>query len=170
MVPYARIKLKANKQTLFFFHILVFCFLPKDLFSQEINEIELYFSQNKISSENRLYQLVYEQAPTISVIDSQKTYPVEKYPQKLFLDVISLNQLFVEDQKYRTVKIIQLHIKSDLEKSSIKLEKEMLKDFINLECILIQSDIQITHSEISKMVLDLDDKEILILYQFLSPQ
>lgn len=170
MLQYAQLKFKLKNQALIFFYILVFGSLPRDLFCQEVKEAEVYFSQNGVTSEDRLFQLVYGQLPTISVIGGQKTYPLEKHPQKIFTDVKSLNQLFAEDQKYRTVKMIQVHIKSDSEKSSMKLKKEMLKDFINLESILIQSDVPITHSDISQMISGLEDKEILVLYQFLSPQ
>lgn len=138
--------------------------------AQQIKELRAFFSEQNINSEDRIYQMVYGLVPTIVISNNQKSYSGELEPQKLEIEAKSLSAINDGDKNYGKVKMIQIHITEQSEKSSVSLSPSVLNTFPELEFVYILSDVLITTEEVSRMVSGLVNTNILVLYLVSIPE
>lgn len=153
-----------------FLVIMFFTLSMPALQAQQIKELRAFFSEQNINSEDRIYQMVYGLVPTIVISNNQKSYSGELEPQKLEIEAKSLSAINDGDKNYGKVKMIQIHITEQSEKSSVSLSPSVLNTFPELEFVYILSDVLITTEEVSRMVSGLVNTNILVLYLVSIPE
>ncbi|MCH7412963.1 hypothetical protein MM213_05690 [Belliella sp. R4-6] len=158
-------------QVLTFLGVFILLFLISiGVQAQKVNELNAYFVEEGIEAGDRLFNFVYGATPTIVISDGSKVYPSELNPQKVDVDGVSLSILNDSDPLFRTVKMIQVHITDVSQLNSVSLKSTLFSSFPNLEFIHILSDVAMTIQDVSKMVTDFSETDVLIFYQVALPQ
>lgn len=130
--------------------------------AQTAKTVEAYFTED--DSEN-LKKLIYEHVPTLFIQNNEILFPDKGFPQKLICDANSIKMLEIENPGFRTIKLLQIEIKTTDQKSRINLSPAILKFFPNLSKILISSTVPLTSQEVSQMVNGYQEGDIVLLYQ-----
>jgi hypothetical protein len=108
---------------------------------------------------------VYDNLPTIIIKDANIQTVGEGFPQNITVDVHSFSLLKSENEIFRTVKLLQINIRSISEKSALRINLQDLKSFSNLAYIFINSEIPLTSEEVEFMVSGFEEGDIILLYQ-----
>lgn len=147
--------------------LLIFTF--GSLHAQEIYTVESYFQENEIGSEDQLYKLMYGGVPAITITSSSVIYPTAKYPQIVTVSARSLAQLKSADPEFRTVKLINISVEEESQKSQLRITPHTLEGFLNLQFILINSSVPLTEVEVRSMLSGFEESSLIVLYRYSTP-
>jgi hypothetical protein len=146
--------------------IMLLVFLPlTESYSQKAHSLEEYVNVEGEKNSEFLLHLVFDNIPTIIIKDSNIQTVGEGFPQKLSLDINSISALGLENNIFRTVKLLQINLGNESEKSALRINLEKLNSFSNIAYILIHSDIPLTSEEVEKMFTGFQEGDIVLLYQ-----
>lgn len=120
--------------------------------------------ENVIDIEN-LKNLVFENVPTVFHRRGQSQDGSENLPQRLITDAASLSTLEIQNENWRTVKLLQIDLTQSQDKTLVRLSPQKLKSFSNLSYILIKSSFPLTKEEVSQMISGYEDGDLVLLYQ-----
>jgi hypothetical protein len=148
------------------FLFLLICFSFTVGYSQKGLQLEKYINEGGKENTGFLESLIFDNVPSILVKESNIQIVGEGFPQKLTTDINSISVLNTENSIFRTVKILQINLGNESEKSALRIKMENLKSFSNLAYIFINSDIPLTSEEVDLMVSGFEEGDIILLYQF----
>lgn len=164
---------KKNPQRGFYHFILLllglFFLSSTSLFAQQYYPLAEFIEENEIEYGDKTYNLIFGADPSISISQGIVSYPSVPYPQCLNTDVSDIVNLRNVDSKFRTVKAITIKINSDSEKSALRLNPDYLKQFPNLQYVVIRSAVSLSDIEVRSMVSGFGDNSILVLYEYAIP-
>lgn len=143
-----------------FISVFLFVFQAKAQTAQTVQE---YLTEEE-DTEN-LKKLIFEHVPTIFIQNNEVSFLDKGFAQKLICDVSSLKILETENSDFRTVKLIQVELRTSEEKSRIRLSPESLKFFPNVSKILISSMVPLSIQEVNQMLNGYQEGDIILLYQ-----
>jgi hypothetical protein len=126
--------------------------------------LEKYLLEEGMENTAYLQSLVYDNIPSIMISSDGIKEVKPGYPQKATVDASVLRYISQADDIFRTVKLLQINIANDQEKSSLRLRPELLKNFFNLYYVLINSTIPLTQAEVSAMVSGFEEGQYIILF------
>jgi hypothetical protein len=89
-------------------------------------------------------------------------------PKDLSRTWLSLSNVKAESSQNRAVKFLQINLENADEKGRVRLNPSTLASFINLQYVFIQSQVDLTPSEVSAMVSGYEDGDIVLLFQVVS--
>lgn len=141
--------------------ILTF-FIASPTEAQTAMTVEEYLTEE---DSGNFKKLIYENVPTLFIQNNEILFSDKGFPQKLICDPNSIKMLEIENPGYRTIKLLQIEIKTTDQKSRINLSPEILKFFPNLSKVLISSAVPLTSQEVSLMVNGYQEGDIVLLYQ-----
>jgi len=113
----------------------------------------------------QLKSLVFDNVPTIFFKEQTVVYDDKPYPQRLISDINSIGLLKSSGKEIRTIKILQIELAQNLEKSLLRLKTEDLSNLNNLSYLLIKSPFPISKEEVSLMFSGFVEGDIILLYQ-----
>jgi hypothetical protein len=114
---------------------------------------------------DHLKSLIFDNVPTIFLINRNIQDENEKFPQRLISDVNSLYLLEGENERIRSVKLLQIDIYQNQENSSVRLNPEKLAGLNNLTHVFIKSNFALTKEEVNQMVSGFNKGDLILLYQ-----
>lgn len=141
------------------------CFSFTEGYSQKASLFEEFVKAEGEKNTDFLRSLVNDNVPTILIKDSAIQFGGEGFPQKVSTDVKSISTLESENNIFRTVKLLQINLGSDSEKSALRINLENLKGFSNLAYIFINSEIPLTAEEVGIMVTGFEEGDVILLYR-----
>ncbi|WP_373523292.1 hypothetical protein [Aquiflexum sp.] len=143
---------------------LVLGFSLTKLHAQNPILLEKYIIDEGIENSEYLQTLLYDNVPAI-LISSEGIQEVRSgYPQRATLDASSLGSVSNAYELFRTVKLLQVNLTKEQDKSALRLNPELLKNFFNLNYVLINSTIPLTQAEVSSMVSGFEEGQYVILF------
>lgn len=148
--------------SLFFF---LFGLSLSEVYAQKALLIDDLVKEEGEQNTEYIKSLVYDNLPTIIIKDSNIQTVGEGFPQKVTVDVHSFSLLKSENDIFRTVKLLQINLGNNSEKSALRINLEDLKSFSNLGYIFITSEIPLTSEEVELMVRGFEEDDIILLYQ-----
>jgi hypothetical protein len=144
---------------------LILGFIHFNSHGQQAVLLNDFVEQAENGSSRRIIGLLTETPAALNLYKGTIQAHEDSYPQKLITDVASLALLGEQQIKYRSIKGIEIKITQSSDISQIKLDPEKLKHFPNLSYILINSEVQITNSQVDQMVNGFELGDIVLLYQ-----
>lgn len=147
----------------------LFLLSSSSLFAQQYFPLSEFMEENEVEYGDKTYNLIFGADPSISISQGIVTYPSAPYPQCLNTDISSIGNLRNEDSKFRTVKAVTIKINSDSEKSALRLTPDYLKQFTNLQYVVIRSAVPLSDNEVRSMVSGFGEDSILVLYEYAIP-
>jgi hypothetical protein len=145
--------------------IVIFCFSFTESYSQKATSLDQYIKEEGDNNTGFLKSLVFDNVPTIIIKDSKTQIVGEEFSQKVSTDISSIPTLGSENNNFRTIKLLQVNLGNDSEKSALRITPENLKGFSNLAYIFINSDIPLTSVEVERMVTGFEEGDVILLYQ-----
>jgi hypothetical protein len=159
-------KENCNSSSFLFSLIIVFvCFSFTESYSQKASSLEEYLKEEGEKNTDFLRNIVFDNVTTIIIADSKTQIVGEGFPQKVSTDINSIPTLGSGNNIFRTVKLLQINLGIDSEKSALRINPENLKGFSNLAFILINSEIPLTSEDVESMVTGIEEGDIVLLYQ-----
>jgi len=159
---------KENRNSLPFLLTLSFIMFGLSLsegYAQKAFILDEFLKESGEKNTDYLKNLVYDNIPTIIIKDSNIKIVGEGFPQKVSVDFSSIAALELENDIFRTVKLLQINLGSTSEKSALRINLEDLKSFSNIAYIFINSEIPLTQAEAEMMVTGFEEGDIILLYQ-----
>lgn len=114
---------------------------------------------------DHLKSLIFDNVPTLFLINRNIQDEAEKFPQRLISDSNSLYLLEEENERIRSVKLLQIDINQTQEKSSVRLNPEKLAGLNNLTHVFFKSNVPLTKEEVIQMVSGFNKGDLILLYQ-----
>jgi hypothetical protein len=114
---------------------------------------------------NLLKSLIFDNVPTIFFVNQKIEDSNENFPQRLVSDANSIGMLTRDEEKIRTVKLLQININQTQEKSAVKLSTRNLGGFKNLTHIFIKSIFPLSKEDLTQMVSGYTNPDVIIVYQ-----
>ncbi len=149
--------------------LLVFIFVLvlisfSQLKAQDPVLLEKYLMDEGMENTSYLQSLVYDNIPSIMISSDGIKEVKAGYPQRATVDASTVGSVSTANDIFRTVKLLQINIANEREKSSLKLKPELLNNFINLYYILINSSVPLSQAEVSAMVSGFEEGQYIILF------
>lgn len=152
---------------LFFFLIM---FQGQLLVAQSSMTLEEYVIEEGEEETETLRSIIFDNVPTIYGKEGRQKQSDQEFPQKLMTDVASLGILENENPDFRTVKLIEVEITNASEKSMVRLTRDKLRNFVNLQYVLISSQVEINSSEVDAMLSGYQPGDIVQIYRIFTVQ
>lgn len=143
---------------------LVFAFSLTNLQAQSPILLEKYILDEGMENTEYLQTLLYDNVPAILISNEGIQEVRSGYPQRASLDASYLGSIANTDDLFRTVKLLQVNLTKEQDKSALRLNPEVLKNFFNLNYVLINSTVPLTQAEVSSMVTGFEEGQYVILF------
>jgi hypothetical protein len=147
---------------IFIFALLLISF--SHLKAQNPVLLEKYLLEEGMENTVYLQSLVYDNIPSILIGNDGIKEVKAGYPQKATVDASALRSISQADDIFRTVKLLQINIANEQDKSSLRITPELLKNFFNLYYVLINSSVPLSQTEVSAMVSGFEEDQYIILF------
>lgn len=142
----------------------VFVFSLTELQAQNPMLLEKYIIDEGMENTEYLQTLLYDNVPAI-LINSEGIQEVRSgYPQRVTIEAPYIGTVSNTDDIFRTVKLLQINLTREQDKTSIRLNPELLKNFFNLYYVLINSTIPLTQEEVSAMTSGFEEGQYVFLF------
>jgi hypothetical protein len=126
--------------------------------------LEKYILDEGMENTEYLQTLLYDNVPAI-LISSEGIQELRSgFPQRASVDASDLRSVTKADELFRTVKLLQVNLTKEQEKSAMRLNPELLKNFFNLNYILINSTIPLTQEEVFSMLSGFEEGQYVVLF------
>ena len=169
--------------------ILLFCAIPTFVLAQNTSSSQNDFILKQVNQGNgnsalsetsidlqhptdddeldlvQLKSLIFDNIPTIYIVNRNVQDSEESFPQRLISDVSSLGVLSDDGNKTRTIKLLQVNINQIQEKNLVRLNQSNLEGFKNLTHIFIKSTVSLSKEEVSQMISGFENGDVVLLYQ-----
>jgi hypothetical protein len=155
---------KKNRSCLFLVFTL-FLLSFTQIHAQKAILLEEFMKQEGENNTDLLKSLVYDNVPTVILTDSKTQLVGEGFPQKVSSNTNSLSSLKSENNIFRTVKLLQINLNNETEKSALRINISELEGFSNLVYILINSEVPLTSEEVENMVNGNEEGDVILLFQ-----
>ena len=126
--------------------------------------LEKYILDEGMENTEYLQSLVYDNIPSILISSDGVKEVKPGLPQRATVDAFSLRSVSAADDIFRTVKLLQINITNEQDKSSLRITPELLKNFFNLYYVLINSSVPLSQAEVSAMVSGFEEGQYIILF------
>lgn len=154
--------------------LFLMLFLTNLSFAQDaslrIVDLDEFLQEEEIGPEHRIAKMIREQLPTIIFSGGQEFFPTDQLPQVVHVNASDIGKINTGDARFRTVKMLNIYISSNAEKSSIRLNESLFSAFMNLEFVFINAAVDLSQSEVASMVSGLVNTELTILFKSEIPQ
>lgn len=147
---------------IFIFALVLFSY--SQLKAQNPVLLEKYLLDEGLENTVYLQSLVYDNIPSILISSDGIKEVKTGFPQRATVNAIDLKSVSTAQDIFRTVKLLQINIASEQDKSSLKLTPELLSNFFNLYYILINSSVPLSQAEVSAMVSGFEEDQYIILF------
>ncbi|MCH6200130.1 hypothetical protein MMU07_11090 [Aquiflexum sp. LQ15W] len=154
-----------SRNSVLFLVLILFFSSFSQIKAQKSLSLEEFINQEGENNTVFIKNLVFENIPTVLLKDSKIQTLGEGFPQKVSSDISSLELLKSENNIFRTVKILQINLGSEAEKSALKINLSELKGFSNLVYIFINSETSLSPDEVDRMVSGYEDGDVIVLFQ-----
>jgi hypothetical protein len=126
--------------------------------------LEKYILEEGMENTEYLQTLLYDNVPAILISNKGIQEVRTGYPQRASVDVSDLNALSNSEDSFRSIKLLQINLTKEEDKSKIRLTPEQLNNFFNLYYVFIHSTVPLTQSEVSAMITGFDEGQIVFLF------
>jgi hypothetical protein len=133
--------------------------------SETVYDLDLQSQDDPDFDLGQLKSLIQDNVPTIYLSENRIIDDNGENPIRLISDGNSLSLLEDQNEKYRTVKFLQVDLSQIGEKSQVKLDPEKLRAFSNLVFVFIKSTIPLTKEEVNLMLSGYELGDVVLLYQ-----
>lgn len=147
---------------IFIFSLILLSF--SQLKAQNPVLLEKYLLEEGMENTAYLQSLVYDNIPSIVISRDGIREVKAGFPQRATVDASALKSVSGANDIFRTVKLLQINIANEQEKSSLRLRPELLNNFFNLYYILINSSVPLSQAEVSAMVSGFEEGQYIILF------
>lgn len=147
---------------------VLFLAIPVFVFAQDAVELGKFLEEENSNNSEVIRGFVFDNVPTATWKQGMIVAAAPQNAQKLVTDVVSLTILKGESSQNRAVKFLQINLENADEKGRVRLNPSTLASFINLQYVFIQSQVDLTPSEVSAMVSGYEDGDIVLLFQVVS--
>jgi hypothetical protein len=126
--------------------------------------LEKYILDEGEENTEYLQSLLYDNVPSILISNKGIQEVRTGYPQRASVDAPDLNAVSKSEESFRSIKLLQINISNEEDKSNIRLTPELLNNFFNLYYVFIHSTVPLTQSEVSSMVSGFDENQYVFLF------
>ncbi|WP_194973600.1 hypothetical protein [Aquiflexum lacus] len=126
--------------------------------------LEKYILDEGMENTEYLQTLLYDNVPAILIRSGGIQEVRSGFPQRASVDASDLGSVANSEDIFRTVKLLQVNLTKEQDKSGLRLNPDMLKNFFNLYYVLINSTIPLTQEEVSAMVSGFEEGQYIFLF------
>lgn len=132
--------------------------------AQNPSLLEKYIIEEGMENTEYLQALLYDNVPAV-IISGEGIQKVRTgYPQRATLDASYLGSVSNPDDLFRSVKLLQVNLTKEQDKSALRLNPEQLNNFFNLYYVLINSAVPLTQEEASSMISGFEEGQYIFLF------
>jgi hypothetical protein len=126
--------------------------------------LETYILDEGKENTEYLQSLLYDNVPAILISNKGIQEVRTGYPQRASVDASDLNAVSNSENSFRSIKLLQINLTNEVDKSNIRLRPELLNNFFNLYYVFIHSTVPLTQAEVSSMIRDFDEGQYVFLF------
>jgi hypothetical protein len=156
---------RSNIPLVLFLVFALFLFPFTGNYAQKALLLEEFLEKEGENNTELVRSLIYDNGPAVLLKDSKIQILGDGFPQKISTEIGSFPTLKSGNDIFRTIKLLQVNLSSNSEKSALRLNMEELKGFSNLAYVFINSEIPLTSEEVEMMVTGFEEGDLILLFQ-----